>query len=283
MNKLQALMLAQAGQQVPVPLVMGILNVTPDSFSDGGRLQTRDAVIHQVREMVKAGVDIIDIGGESTRPGALPVSLDEELSRVLPAIDWVRSESDVAISVDTYKPEVMSAAIAQNVDLINDVNALQCPGSLEVVANSDVSVCLMHKQGEPRTMQENPVYEEGVVPSVLTFLQHRVAACKTVGMTEDRIILDPGFGFGKSLKDNVGLFHQLEQIVALSYPTLVGVSRKGMIGSLAGDVSVEQRMVGSVAAAIVAAKKGASILRVHDVLETRQALLVAQNLWGKDG
>ncbi|WP_084205738.1 dihydropteroate synthase [Thiomicrorhabdus chilensis] len=282
MNKLRALMLAQAGQQIPVPLVMGILNVTPDSFSDGGRLQTDEAVRNQVREMVKAGVDIIDIGGESTRPGALPVSLDEELSRVLPAIDWVRSESDVAISVDTYKPEVMSAAIAKNVDLINDVNALQCPGALEVVANSDVSVCLMHKQGEPRTMQENPVYEEGVVPSVLTFLQRRVAACKAVGMTEDRIILDPGFGFGKSLKDNVGLFHQLEQIVALSYPLLVGVSRKGMIGSLAGDVAVEQRMVGSVAAAIVAAKKGASILRVHDVLETKQALLVAQNLWGKD-
>lgn len=281
MNKFQALMVAQRDQPVSMPLVMGILNVTPDSFSDGGRLQTSDAVRHQVREMVEAGVDIIDIGGESTRPGALPVSLDEELNRVLPAIDWVKSECDVAISVDTYKPEVMAASIEKNVDLINDVNALQCSGALEVVADSDVSICLMHKQGNPQTMQEKPLYEEGVVPSVLSFFQQRLAACMSVGISEDRICLDPGFGFGKSLEDNVELFHEMERFIALPFPLLVGVSRKGMIGALAGEVAIDQRMVGSVAAAIVAAKKGASILRVHDVKETRQALMVAHSLWGE--
>ncbi|WP_373019874.1 dihydropteroate synthase [Thiomicrorhabdus sp.] len=278
MNKLRQLLDVWKSEERSVPLVMGILNVTPDSFSDGGRFSTKDAIQHQIEEMVCSGVNIIDIGGESTRPGAAFVSVDEELDRVMPAIELVRANSDVAISIDTYKTEVMAEVINRRVDLINDVNALLAEGALELVARSDIPVCLMHKQGTPETMQAAPVYND-VVEEVMGFLKARVAACEEAGIRREDILLDPGFGFGKTLTHNTDLFRALERFTKLSYPVLVGVSRKTMIGALLGDVPVGERMVGSVAAALVAAHKGAAIVRVHDVKETVQALKVARQLW----
>lgn len=263
------------------PMVMGILNVTPDSFSDGGQFTSLDKMKSHVESMVEAGVDIIDVGGESTRPGAQSVGLQEELDRVLPIIEWVAGEQDVLLSVDTYKPEVMSEAIKFGVDLVNDVNALQADGAIELVADSKVSVCLMHKQGDPATMQANPEYED-VVLEVSEFLQQRAQACLQAGISKDRIVLDPGFGFGKALQHNIRLFEEMDRLIGLEYPLLVGVSRKKMIGQLLAEAGeeqvVEQRIVGSVAAAILASMKGANILRVHDVKETVQAVKVMQAL-----
>ncbi|MDG6774687.1 dihydropteroate synthase [Thiomicrorhabdus sp. ZW0627] len=278
MNKLKHLLDSRRSDHRSLPLVMGILNVTPDSFSDGGRFSTEDAVKEQVEKMVKAGVDIVDIGGESTRPGASFVSVSEELDRVMPAIELVRNCSDAAISIDTYKTEVMVEAIGKRVDLINDVNALQAEGAVELVAGSGIPVCLMHKQGDPQTMQAAPVYEN-VVDEVLSFLQTRIDVCESAGIARENILLDPGFGFGKTLKHNTDLFRALECFTELPYGILVGVSRKTMIGTLMGDVPVGERMIGSVAAALVAARKGAAIVRVHDVEETVQALKVSQQLW----
>jgi dihydropteroate synthase len=260
------------------PLVMGVLNVTPDSFSDGGRFVSKDAVRRQVDAMLAAGADMIDIGGESTRPGAPEVPLQEELDRVLPAMEWVKSHCDAYVSVDTYKPQVMKESIALSVDMINDINALESDGAVELVADSGVAVCLMHKKGTPKNMQVNPVYENGVFNEVFKYLAARADACVQQGVKPEAITLDPGFGFGKTLTHNIELFERLEMFSELQYPLLVGVSRKRMIGELLGDVPVDERVIGSVAAASLAALKGAKILRVHDVAETVQALKVTMAL-----
>lgn len=255
------------------PQVMGILNVTPDSFSDGGRFQMLNQAIDQAQAMLDAGASLIDIGGESTRPGAQPVSVDEELARVIPVIEaLVARVPDVLISIDTSKPEVMRAAIGAGASMINDVCALQLPGALEAAAELNVPVCLMHMQGEPRSMQHNPSYDD-VVQDVLNFFENRLCACAQAGIPKERIVLDPGFGFGKTLGHNLELLKQLDTFHALGCPVLAGMSRKSMIG-LVLDKPVEERMVGSVSAAVIAAMKGAQIIRVHDVPETVDALRV---------
>lgn len=273
MNSLQERLLNKDGQ----PLVMGILNVTPDSFSDGGRFQTKDRLISRVLAMQEAGVDILDVGGESTRPGADVVSAQEEMDRVVPAIQWIREVSDLPISVDTYKTQVMDAVLKYDVQMINDVNALQSEGAITLLSQyPEVSVCLMHKQGLPKDMQLKPQYAS-VVDEVMAFLKERIEACQVNGVEKNNIFIDPGFGFGKSLAHNVELFGCLERFQALSYPMLVGVSRKSMIGELQGT-QVGNRVIGSVIAAVMAAQKGAKILRVHDVQETVQGLSVARAL-----
>uniref|UniRef100_Q31HG4 Dihydropteroate synthase n=1 Tax=Hydrogenovibrio crunogenus (strain DSM 25203 / XCL-2) TaxID=317025 RepID=Q31HG4_HYDCU len=260
------------------PLVMGILNVTPDSFSDGGQFNSMEAIKQQVEKMSSAGVDIIDIGGESTRPGAKEVSLQEELDRVLPAIEVVKAVSDAYISIDTYKPEVMKESTKLTIDMINDVNALKADGAIEIVRESGVMACLMHKQGNPKDMQQAPDYEKGVFEDVYQFLSTQSAHCVEKGIQPQNIVIDPGFGFGKKIHHNVELFENLEAFSELQYPLLVGVSRKTMIGELLNGVPVDERMIGSVSAAVLASLKGAKILRVHDVKETTQALKVAMAL-----
>ena len=250
---------------------MGILNVTPDSFSDGGAFIAEDAAVAQAMHMVKEGASIIDIGGESTRPGAAAVSVDEELQRVVPVVEAIRKQSDVLISVDTSKPSVMNAAIQAGASIINDVRALQEEGALEAAAQLNVSICLMHMQGQPRTMQHEPHYDD-VVEEVIRFLQQRVAACELAGIERSQIWVDPGFGFGKTLEHNLQLLESLDQFQALGIPLLVGVSRKTMIGALLGDLPVEKRVLGSVGAAVVAVARGAKIVRGHDVKQTVQAL-----------
>jgi dihydropteroate synthase len=249
---------------------MGILNVTPDSFSDGGRFTRLDASLAHAREMIAAGADIIDVGGESTRPGAADVPVDLELERVLPVIEGIREFSDIPLSVDTSKPEVMIAAVAAGVDLVNDVYGLRRDGALEAAARSGAAVCLMHMQGEPRTMQEAPQYAD-VVAEVVEFLAERVKACAAAGIDRDRLIVDPGFGFGKTLAHNVSLLDGLEAFRRLGCPVLVGMSRKRMVRDITG-CETHETLPGNIAVAIVAAVKGASVLRVHDVRETVQAL-----------
>lgn len=256
---------------------MAVLNVTPDSFSDGGRYQQRDALKRQISEITLQGADIIDVGGESTRPGAIPVSLDEELARIVPAIELVKQYSDCAVSVDTYKAKVMQEVLALGVEMINDINALQDEGALSIVSQSNALICLMHKQGQPKTMQTQPEYQD-VVSEVTHFLTQRVNACRASGIAADRIVLDPGFGFGKHLEHNQALMQNLSRLIAMGYPVLVGVSRKTMIGEILNHAPVSERMIGSVVAAVIAAQKGAAIVRVHDVLETRQALDVLMAL-----
>lgn len=265
-------------QQNDQPLLMGILNVTPDSFSDGGQFNHKEAILRQLEVMNQANVDIIDIGGESTRPGAFSVSLDEELSRVLPVIEWVRTYTDAYISIDTYKTDVMAQSIRLGVDMINDVNALQADGAVELLAQHDLPVCLMHKQGEPLNMQQSPSYANSVFDTVRNFLLARAQVCIEQGVLTENIIIDPGFGFGKRLEHNIELFEGLEDLAFLPYPLLVGVSRKTMIGDILGGVPVQDRMVGSVAAAVLATLKGAKIIRVHDVKETADALKVVSTL-----
>lgn len=277
MNKLLTQLSLRKGRADALPLVMGILNVTPDSFSDGGRFQSESAIKYQVEMMMKSGADVIDIGGESTRPGAPAVSLQEELERVLPAIEWVRECSDLVVSVDTYKTQVMREACRLGIELINDVNALQAEGALQVAAESGVAVCLMHKLGEPQFMQAAPNYHD-VVGEVIQFLQARALVAKAAGIGDEKILLDPGFGFGKTLEHNVALFKALPRFAALPWPLLVGVSRKSMIGALLDGLPIEQRMVGSVVAAVQAALMGAAVVRVHDVKETVEALKVAYAL-----
>jgi dihydropteroate synthase len=256
------------------PVVMGVLNVTPDSFSDGGRYATAQAAIAQARAMVAGGAGIIDVGGESTRPGAPPVGLQQELDRVLPVIEAVVRELDVLVSIDTMKPEVMRAAVAAGAGLVNDVQALQAPGAVEAVAATEAAVCLMHMQGMPQTMQANPQYEE-VVDEVRDFLQARVELCEYRGIARDRIALDPGFGFGKTLAHNLQLLARLPEIGALGFPLLVGLSRKSMLKKLLGR-EVDQRLPGSLALATIAVMNGARIIRCHDVAETVDAVRVAQ-------
>ena len=254
--------------------MMGILNCTPDSFSDGGKFTAADAALRQVESMAAAGAAIIDIGGESTRPGAAEVSEQEEIDRVAPVIEASAAITDVPISIDTSKPGVMRAAVAAGAAMINDVRALQSPGSLQAAAELDVPVCLMHMRGEPRTMQDAPDYAD-VVDDVSQFLQERIAACLTAGMTSGRLIVDPGFGFGKTLAHNLTLLRNLDQIVALGYPLLVGLSRKSMLGQIL-DRPVDQRLYGGLTLALIARQKGASIVRVHDVAQTVDALRVLQ-------
>ena len=263
------------------PLIMGILNVTPDSFSDGGKFNTLDSVKNQLELFQLAKVDITDIGGESTRPGASVVSLQQELDRVIPVIELAVNEFELAVSIDIYKTPVMAEAVKMGVGMINDVNALQEPGAKELVASSGVLACLMHKQGEFSTMQNSPSYLN-VVDEVVGFLNKRLLECEQVGIKKSQLIVDPGFGFGKNLAHNVELFNGLDKLKSLNCPILVGVSRKKMITELLKEVavttSISERMVGSVTAAMLAIKKGVSIVRVHDVVETRQALKIMQEL-----
>ena len=254
------------------PLVMGILNVTPDSFSDGGCHLQREKAVAAAMAMIEAGAEIIDIGGESTRPGAKDVSVDEELERVIPAIEAIRARTDTAISIDTSKPQVMTAAVAAGADMINDVRALRQPGALQTAAKLQVPVCLMHMQGEPRTMQADPRYDQ-LVPDLLTFFRQRIAACEQAGIARQKLWLDPGFGFGKTVSHNYQLLAGLSAFAELGLPLLVGISRKSMIGA-ATEQPVDQRLAGSLAAATLAAWQGAHIIRVHDVRETVDAMNV---------
>ncbi|MBQ1784239.1 MAG: dihydropteroate synthase [Gammaproteobacteria bacterium] len=265
------LALADRLVDLSAPLVMGIVNVTPDSFSDGGQHATTARAIDHALQLVAEGAAMVDIGGESTRPGAQAVSEAEELARVVPVIAGIRARSDVIISVDTSKPAVMAAAVAAGAQLINDVWALRQPGALAVAAASGVAVCLMHMQGEPRTMQQAPEYAD-VVAEVATFLQQRVEACETAGIGRNRIVLDPGFGFGKNLSHNFRLLARLNELAG-ELPLLAGMSRKSMIGAVTGR-DLQGRLAGSVAAAVLAAVQGARIIRVHDVAATVDALAV---------
>jgi len=254
------------------PAVMGILNVTPDSFSDGGRFLDPEAAMCRALEMEAAGAAIIDVGGQSTRPGAPEVPVDEELARVVPIVERLARRLKVPISVDTSKPEVMREAVAVGAGFINDVNALQADGALETAAELGVPVCLMHMQGTPRTMQDNPAYDD-VVAEVKAFLAARRDAAVAAGVSSDAIVLDPGFGFGKTLEHNLTLFHELDAFAELGCPLLVGVSRKSMIGALTGR-PVDERLAGSLAAAVLAVERGARLLRVHDVAATVDAVAV---------
>ena len=255
------------------PRVMGILNVTPDSFSDGGFfIKPSDALKHAVR-MVGEGAAIIDVGGESTRPGAQSISSQQELDRVIPVIEALACELQVPISIDTSKPEVMREAVAAGAAMINDVCALSAEGAVETVSELQIPVCLMHMQGEPRSMQQQPHYDD-VVAEVSDYLQQRVKACLAAGIPAQNLLLDPGFGFGKKLVHNIELLKKLNVISNLGYPLLAGISRKSMIGQILGERDADQRLYGSLAAAVIAAMKGASILRVHDVRATVDAMRV---------
>ena len=258
----------------PTPCIMGILNVTPDSFFDGGKFSQLDKALQQVELMMADGVDIIDIGGESTRPGAEPVAEDEEISRVIPVLKAIKARFDVYVSIDTNKAAVMSEAITYNADLINDVCALQNNGCVSVVAQSDIPVCLMHMQGKPRTMQQKPHYTD-IITDIKDFFRDRIDVCKAAGIDSGRLVLDPGFGFGKTVTHNYHLLSQLHVFKDLGLPLLSGTSRKSMIGSLLNR-KVEHRLAGSLATAILAAQQGAAIVRVHDVQETVDTMKILQ-------
>ena len=251
--------------------LMGVLNVTPDSFSDGGAFNQEDLALAQANQMIQEGADIIDVGGESTRPGAQMVAADEELKRVIPVIQAIQQQHpEQLISIDTQKPEVMQQAVAAGAGLINDVNALQTENALEVAAELQVPVCLMHMQGVPENMQDDPDYDD-VVQVLLDFFQYRVDACLDAGIKEEHIILDPGIGFGKTLTHNIHLLQNIDVFKHMGFPVLIGVSRKSMIGQIL-DKPVDQRLYGSLAAAQFAYLRGADIFRVHDVAATREVL-----------
>jgi dihydropteroate synthase len=263
---------------------MGILNVTPDSFSDGGRYQSLESALSHAEQMIEAGVDIIDIGAESTRPGALPLPLDEELRRIMPVIFALR-DCGKPLSIDTYKPVVMAEALSAGADMINDVNGFRDPDALTTVKSADCGLCIMHMSNDPQRMQQNPQYKN-VVDEVGTFLQIRVNACTAAGIANERLCVDPGFGFGKTLDNNLDLIRALPRFATLlGLPILAGLSRKSMIGTITGK-PVEQRLAGSLGAAMAAANNGAAILRVHDVAETIDALTVfrsaSQNTFGTE-
>jgi dihydropteroate synthase len=261
------------------PLIMGIVNVTPDSFSDGGQHDSAPAAIEHALRLIEEGADLLDIGGESTRPGALAVPLDEELRRIIPLVEALCSKN-IPLSVDTCKPMVMRAAIAAGADMINDIGALLAEGAPQAVADSAVAVCLMHKQGSPRTMQQQPEYAD-VVGEVMAFLAERVAAAETAGIVRERLVADPGFGFGKTLAHNVALLRHLDRFENLGVPLLVGLSRKSMLGEITG-LGVDERLQPSVAAAVLAALKGAKIIRVHDVKATKEALQIVNAIEGTE-
>ncbi len=252
--------------ELDAPVVMGILNVTPDSFSDGGEFAAYESACRHADEMVAQGAGIIDIGGESTRPGAADVALEEELKRVIPLVEYVARHHDVWISVDTSKAEVMRQAVKAGAHIINDVRALQEPGALEAAATSGVPVCLMHMQGQPRTMQQAPQYED-VVSDVKAFFRERIQACQAAGIPRERIMLDVGFGFGKTLEHNYQLLANLDEFHEFQLPLLIGLSRKSMIGSLLGR-EPKDRLAGSLAGALQSLQLGAHIVRVHDVEQT---------------
>ncbi|WP_313514016.1 dihydropteroate synthase [Pseudomonas sp.] len=248
------------------PHVMGILNVTPDSFSDGGRFRQRDAALRHAAAMVAAGATLIDVGGESTRPGAAAVSVEEELERVVPIVQAIASELDVIVSVDTSTPQVMRESALHGAGLINDVRSLSRDGALKAAADSGLAVCLMHMRGEPGTMQQSPSYEN-VAEEVCDYLGERIALCGAAGIAPEKLILDPGFGFAKNLAHNLSLFKHLDALLRFGLPLLVGVSRKSMIGQALGR-EIDERLYGGLALAALAVAKGACILRVHDVAET---------------
>lgn len=253
------------------PLVMGVVNVTPDSFSDGGNFLDASAAIEHAHQLIDEGADILDIGGESTRPGAEPVSVDEELRRVLPIIEALRTAL-IPISIDTMKPAVMRAAIESGASVVNDVNGLRAPGAVEACAVSDVGVCIMHMQGQPRTMQAEPHYND-VVGEIRDFLIERAQTCEHAGIDKNRIVIDPGFGFGKSREHNLTLLRHLEEFTGLGYAVLAGLSRKSVLGKIAGQ-EVVSRGPASIAAALLAVQHGAHIVRVHDVRATKDALAI---------
>lgn len=259
------------------PLIMGVVNVTPDSFSDGGRFFGTQQALEHARVLIEEGADILDIGGESSRPTAEPVGLDEELRRVMPVLEQL-AQMPVPVSVDTCKPEVMRRAIAAGAAMVNDINALREPGALEAVAQGQAAVCLMHMQGAPRSMQRNPQYED-VVAEVTAFLAQRVEAAQQAGIARERIVIDPGFGFGKSTGHNLELLQGLSTIAGLGQPVLVGLSRKSLFGKITGK-PVADRVSASVAAALLAVERGAALVRVHDVAATRDALLVLNAIEG---
>ena len=254
--------------------LMAILNITPDSFSDGGKFVGIDAALRQVQSMLADGAAIIDVGGESTRPGAIQVTLQQELDRVIPIIELIRQEFDTVISVDTYKAGVMTAAVAAGADMINDVKALQAEGALAAAVQLQVPVCLMHMQGQPESMQQAPQYQD-VVLDICNFLQQRVDTCVNAGLPASQLLLDPGFGFGKTLKHNYQLLARLNEIAIQGLPILAGMSRKSMIGQLLNR-NTSERLAGSIACATIAVMHGARIIRAHDVKETADAIAVAQ-------
>lgn len=255
------------------PLLMGIVNLTPDSFSGDGLASDPARAIEHAREQIAAGADLLDLGAESSRPGAIPATLAEELARLLPVLEAL-ADCGVPISVDTYKPEVMRAALTHGAAMINDIYALRMPGAIAAVAGSDCAVCLMHMQGEPLTMQLSPVYDD-VLAEVRDFLTARAEAATAAGIASDRLVLDPGFGFGKTLAHNLELLRRFDELAAGGLPLLAGISRKAMLGAISGR-PVEERLAASVAAALLAAQRGARILRVHDVAATRDVLAVWQ-------
>lgn len=252
---------------------MGVVNITPDSFSDGGQFLDSKAAIEHGRRLMEEGADILDIGGESSRPGAQAVAEREELNRVLPVLKALK---DVPVSVDTRRPSVMRAVLGEGASMINDIEALEAPGALDAVADTDCAVCLMHKKGDPANMQQAPVYAD-VVVEVRDFLQRRIAACRIAGIDTDRITIDPGFGFGKTVQHNLSLLRRLPEMASLGVPVLAGWSRKSTLGAITGR-PVGERLAASLAAALLAVQHGATILRVHDVRETRDALAVMQAL-----
>ena len=257
------------------PVVMGILNVTPDSFSDGGSYCQLDSAVKQAKTLLNQGAKIIDIGGESTRPGAPDVSLEDELDRVIPLVKALRASSDCIISIDTSKSEVMRQAIIAGADIINDVRALQEPGAIEVLAQyPEVAICLMHMQGQPRTMQSNPHYDD-LFADINEFFAERLGACEQAGIQSERIILDPGFGFGKTLAHNYQILNKFDVFNQFKLPVIAGLSRKSMIGNLLNR-DTNERLAGSLAGALIAAQNGAKIIRVHDVQETVDVLSVWQ-------
>ncbi|WP_114327390.1 dihydropteroate synthase [Candidatus Colwellia aromaticivorans] len=268
----QANFSASIKNQLDTVQVMGILNVTPDSFSDGGQFTHFDSALKQVEQMIEQGVDIIDIGGESTRPGAVDVRVQDEIVRVIPLLKAIKSRFDINVSIDTSKAEVMSEAIIYGADMINDVRALQNEGCLEVVAQSNIAVCLMHMQGMPRSMQENPQYKD-IIDDILEFFKQRINCCERSGINKERLVLDPGFGFGKTVAHNYEVLAKFTEFKALGLPLLAGISRKSMIGNLLNR-DVNERLAGSLAAAIVAIQQGANIIRVHDVQESVDAIKI---------
>jgi dihydropteroate synthase len=261
-----------AGQLLDLsrPRVMGVLNITPDSFSDGGQWLAPEPALQQALRMVEEGAAIIDVGGESTRPGAAPVGVREELQRVIPVIEALREHCAVPVSIDTRKPEVMQAAVQAGAGMINDVTALQAPGAMELAATLGVPVCLMHMQGTPQNMQEQPIYRD-VVSEVGSFLQQRARACLDAGMAREQILLDPGFGFGKTTLHNLLLLQQLDTLVQQGYPVLVGLSRKSLIGNVM-QLPVDRRLYPGIALAVLAVWQGAALVRTHDVQATREAI-----------
>ena len=263
--------------KVSQPIIMGVLNVTPDSFSDGGKFFGSSSAIEQAKSMVDNGAGIIDVGGESTRPGALGVSINDELNRVIPVIKALQGEINVPISIDTSKPEVMEQAVESGASIINDVNALRAEGAVEMAAKLKTDICLMHMHGSPRTMQKNPNYDD-VVADIKRFFKERIKVCEAAGIELSSITLDPGFGFGKNLGHNIALLKNLSEFHEFGVSILAGLSRKSMIGTLLGDKDVDSRMIGSVTAALIAVENGADIIRVHDVSETSDALKVWQQI-----